>query len=79
MAERPPRLSAGCLVTIPATEFDGDEVPPWSEVEFGAMGARKQLQARVTGIRHGRIGIVVLYDDTTYNVEEGVLTHDPLT
>ena len=79
MAEKPRGLSVGCLVTVPATQFDGDEDPPWSEVEFGAMGATRQLPARVTGIRRGRIGIVVLYDDTTYNIEAGVLTHDPLT
>ena len=57
----------------------GDATPHWSEVEFGAMGARKQLHARVNGIRRGRIGILVMYDDTTYDVEVRFLTHDPLT
>jgi hypothetical protein len=49
------------------------------EVDFGAMGARKRLHARVNGIRCGRIGIFVMYDDSTYDVEVKFLTHDPLT
>ena len=79
MAEMPHNLSVGCLVTITATESDEDECPLGRRWISGALSARNQLQARVTGIRRRRIVFLVSYDDITYNVGVGFLTHDPLT
>ena len=72
-------IKIGCTTTIAATYFDGDEDPPWSQEVFGADAAEKVLEATVIASVRGRWRVHVPFDNTSYVLSNGELTHAPAT